>query len=156
MRRGRYETTARSQVGQKEHGRVLVVKPLNFLAMVDTCIGKEEIILKVEGIESRAWVEERHKYGNSLQLFLPGESHRQRSLADCNESDRTEHTHTHKRLQIETAMQELLSACLIVKQLVVKRDPCQERMKSVAWDWELLGRLWDWSCIVKFCAKGRR
>lgn len=29
MRRGRDETTARSQVAQKEHGRVLVVKPLN-------------------------------------------------------------------------------------------------------------------------------
>ena len=53
-------------------------------------------MLKVEGIESRARVEERHKYGNPLQLFLPGESHGQRSLADCEESDRTEHTHTQK------------------------------------------------------------
>ena len=37
--------------------------------------------------------------GNSLQLFLPGVSHAQRSLAGhspqgCNNSDTTEHTHT--------------------------------------------------------------
>ena len=45
----------------------------------------------------------RRKQQPILVLFLPGEFHGQRSLADyspwgCKESDRTEHTHTHNIL----------------------------------------------------------
>ena len=45
--------------------------------------------------------------GNSLQLFLPRKFHGQRSLEGytpwgCEESDTTEHTHTHQMLEPPT------------------------------------------------------